>query len=498
MASVWLARLVGKHGFEKLVAVKTILPDRAEDPHFRRMFLDEARIASGIDHANVAHILDLGEQEDLLYLVMEWIDGDSLSKLHRAAEKRGRRIPLGVVLRVLADASSGLHAAHELKDASGRSLSVVHRDVSPQNILVSSQGNAKLIDFGIAKAVDRLTQTIASSGPSLKGKIGYMAPEQAMGQDLDRRTDVWALGAVLYFLLSGAAPFAGPNDVATLYELTRGKPAPPLPAHVPDPVHALVTQLLAHDPAARPQTASDVQRRLEQLMVTCGALTTTADVARYVEEQLAERADARRKAVSMALEAAKDRVKIGGLVGEGPEVSTATVPRPLARPLPELSPGNSDPRHLTSATLGSAAVVYAKTGPTAADTATKRMWAAVAGVAAALGLLVVFTVVTAFVRNGSTSGAAAPAPPASDVTPGPTTASPVVPLPPVTGVIGGTTPAAPDVAPSATASASASAVVPPAIVHPATKPAAATTTKQRTSGPSSGGTTKKGAVDDGF
>src|SRR2546430_11137552 len=205
MASVWLARLQGKHGFEKIVAVKTILPNFAADPRFRQMFLDEARIASRIEHANVARILDLGEQHDLLYLVMEWVDGDALSKLSRTVEKNNQQVPLGILLRIVKDACAGLHAAHELCDPRGQVLGVVHRDVSPHNILVNSNGAAKVIDFAVAKARDRHAEETSTG--ILKGKIHYMAPEQAMGKPVDRRADVWAIGAILYRMLAGKAPF---------------------------------------------------------------------------------------------------------------------------------------------------------------------------------------------------------------------------------------------------------------------------------------------------
>src|SRR3984957_17055844 len=152
MASVWAARQRGKHGFEKLVAIKTILPKFAADIRFQEMFLDEARIASRIEHLNVAQIFDLGEENDTLYLAMEYVDGEALSKLNRACMRKGVPIPTGLVLRVLADTCAGLHEAHELKDPSGKLLEIVHRDVSPHNVLVSSKGVAKLIDFGIAKA----------------------------------------------------------------------------------------------------------------------------------------------------------------------------------------------------------------------------------------------------------------------------------------------------------------------------------------------------------
>src|SRR5271165_1080543 len=138
MATVWLAQLRGKRGFEKLFAIKTIKTDLTDDPRFQEMFLDEARIASGIQHPNVAQILDLGEQEQVLYIVMEWVDGESLAKIRKLTSKRKSVLPIGVALRVLADACSGLHAAHELRDDDGEHLGIVHRDVSPQNILIST------------------------------------------------------------------------------------------------------------------------------------------------------------------------------------------------------------------------------------------------------------------------------------------------------------------------------------------------------------------------
>ncbi len=354
MALVWLARLVGKHGFEKLVAIKTILPEFAADTRFQQMFLDEARIASGIEHVNVAQILDLGEQHDILYIVMDWVDGDSLSKLHRAVERRGERIPLGILLRIFADACGGLHAAHELTDKTGRPLGVVHRDVSPQNILVSSKGNAKLIDFGIAKALVRLSGE--TNAGLLKGKIQYMAPEQAMGRPLDRRADVWAAGACLYYLLCGAPPFDGENQLATLHLLTGGNPPPPLPTSIPDTVRALVFRALAFDPSLRTPSAADLQRQLEQAMLGCGVYTMTSDVAAFVARELGDRAEARKHAIDVALNAASTRAHVntrilstssstsdsgtGTPIKSSPLASTST---PMNQPDPRMQPSLPDP-----------------------------------------------------------------------------------------------------------------------------------------------------------
>ena len=312
MASVWVARLQGKHGFEKLVAIKTILPMFAEDIRFQHMFLDEARIASRIEHMHVAQILDLGEEHDVLYLVMEWIDGDALSKLKRACDRNGIRIPPGILLRVLADTCGGLHAAHELAGADGASLGVVHRDVSPQNILVNTRGVAKLIDFGIAKARDRIAGD--TNAGLLKGKIQYMAPEQALGRVVDRRADVWAIGSILYALLAGRPPYDGENQLETLYLLTSGKPPDPLPETVPAAVRDVVSHALVHDPEKRYATAAEMQTALEKAMVDAMIVTTVADVAAFAAKQLAGRTEKRKQAIELALRAAADRLRMQALL----------------------------------------------------------------------------------------------------------------------------------------------------------------------------------------
>ena len=320
MASVWLARLQGKHGFEKLVAIKTILPHFAADVRFRRMFLDEARIASRIEHVNVAQILDLGEQYDLLYLVMEWVEGDALSKLCRAVEKNGKRLPLGILLRIVADACSGLHAAHELCDAEGHPLGVVHRDVSPQNILINAKGIVKIIDFGVARARDRRAEETTTG--ILKGKIHYMAPEQATGKPFDRRADVWAVGAILYRILSGHAPFEAENQLATLHLLSSGQPPPALPAHVPEKISAIVRRALTHDVEERFATAAELQAALEAAMRATGNMAEASNVAAYMGEQLADRAIARKETLAMAMKSAEERSRIAKVFQTNTEVAS--------------------------------------------------------------------------------------------------------------------------------------------------------------------------------
>src|SRR6185437_11733689 len=296
MATVWLARVTGKHGFEKLVAVKTIVPHLASEDGFRTMFLDEAAIASRIRHPNVADILDLGEEGATLYMVLEWINGDAWSKLWTAVQQRNEAFPIPLLLRIAADACAGLHAAHELRDEMGNLLNVVHRDVSPQNVMITVGGVTKVIDFGIAKAMDRTSENTRTG--LIKGKAQYTAPEQVRSRDFDRRVDLWAIGTVLYHYLSGHLPYEARNDLLTLKLLTEGRPPPPLPNTVPSAVVDVVMRALAHNPDHRFQTALDMQRALEAVLPQP---VTSTDVAAFLVERLQDRIETRRKDLAEAL-----------------------------------------------------------------------------------------------------------------------------------------------------------------------------------------------------
>jgi len=345
MAWVWLARLLGKHGFEKLVAIKTILPEFAADMRFQKMFLDEAHIASGIRHANVAQILDLGESRKVLYLVMEWVDGESLIRLGQALDEKEKELPNGVLLRVMADACGGLHAAHELADKQGHSLGVVHRDVSPDNILVDARGSAKIIDFGVAKARDRLGG--GSSSGMVKGKLEYMAPEQALGRAIDRRADVWGVGAVLYSLIARRFAYEGENHVEIAQRMAAGTAPAPLPGWVPSPIASVIMKSIAVDPDQRFATALDQQNAIEQAMIAANCATSTAEVAQFFADALPERAAERRESVEMALAAASRRSIPSPLLDDDrPHValrSAETLPEIEARPAIPPGPRESIP-----------------------------------------------------------------------------------------------------------------------------------------------------------
>jgi serine/threonine protein kinase len=306
MATVWLARMRGTRGFEKLVAIKIIKAELVDDPRFEEMFLDEARIASEIAHPNVAQIIDLGEKNGILYLVMEWVDGESVAKVRKFAAKARVRIPLGLSLRIIADACAGLHAAHELKGKDGLALGVVHRDVSPQNILISTAGAVKVIDFGVAKAQNRLA-TRTRTGV-VKGKVQYMAPEQARGEDHDRRVDVWALGVCLYELVADRLPFDGDNPLEVLSRITSDDP-PPIEAVVPQGVRDLVAKALARNPDSRFATSAAMRRAIEAVLGNLGVDSSAEDVAAFVDSYMPNRATERQDIVSRALKAAEARAR---------------------------------------------------------------------------------------------------------------------------------------------------------------------------------------------
>lgn len=307
MAVVWAARLKGTRGFQKIVAVKSMLPALSEDPQFEEMFLAEAELASRIRHPHVCEILDLGEENGILYLVMEWIDGEPLSALQKAARPRGG-VPIPIATKLAMKAALGLHAAHELKNDAGELVGLVHRDVSPQNILVTYEGIVKIVDFGVAKASE--SDGTHTRAGQVKGKVPFMSPEQAHGKPVDRRTDVFALGIVLYQMVTGKHPFRGENDMATLHRITDEQPVlPPRAVNtaIPPSLDAAIAQALEKDPAKRFATMLELVKALERALADLGAAGHDEDVAAFVQEVLGDRAEKRRNAIKDALRLADVR-----------------------------------------------------------------------------------------------------------------------------------------------------------------------------------------------
>ena len=298
-ASVWAARMKGPRGFEKIVAAKCLLSELLDDPDAETMFLDEARLVARIRHPNVAEVLDLGEENGVLFLVMEWVDGEPLTVITREARALGG-VPLDIALKIAKQACSGLHAAHDLRDDQGQLVGLVHRDVSPQNVLVGHDGQVKVIDFGVAKAASNQLRT---SVGQMKGKVAYMAPEQALGDPVDRRTDVFALGIVLYQLITGKHPFRGDNEFATLGRIRNKEPIEPpnrlLPS-LPDEVNDIIVKALSKPREGRFQTMNELQRALEKACPTQDSGNET--LAAFMKSILGGRGEKKRAAIRLAMQ----------------------------------------------------------------------------------------------------------------------------------------------------------------------------------------------------
>ena len=287
MAVVHLGKLQGPVGFSRTVAIKRLYPQYTRDPEFVSMLLDEARLAARIRHPNVVPTLDVVASSGELFLVMEYVHGDSLARLLRAATARKERVPLPVILSIVCGALGGLHAAHEARGARGEPLGIVHRDISPQNILVGSDGVPRIVDFGVAKAAGRVQTT---RDGQLKGKMGYFAPEQISGT-VTRKTDLFAMSIVLWEALAGRRLFRGENDATTLFNLLHAAVPPPstFAPEVPPALDAAILKGLERDPSKRFETAREMAIALEQSGRLAGTNETGAWVERLAVETLAKR-----------------------------------------------------------------------------------------------------------------------------------------------------------------------------------------------------------------
>ncbi|HLV64601.1 MAG TPA: serine/threonine-protein kinase [Polyangiaceae bacterium] len=298
MAQVWAGKPEGG-GLARTVAIKLVRPEYASDEEYARMFIDEAMVASSIHHPNVCEIHELGRDGDLLFMVLEWVAGDSLSGLvQRGSELRP--LPDEIAARIVADACAGLHAAHEAIGPDGQPLGIVHRDVSPPNILVSVHGHVKVSDFGIAKARHQLHSRTRTG--EIKGKFAYIPPEQILGRGVDRRADVYAMGCVLYVATLGLRPFG--SGAGALGKIVRGKFRLPreLREDYPEGLEAIIVKALAADPSKRYQTADEMRLALEQWLVTSGHVVVHGDVSRVVRERMTPE---RRKLVDAILSSSR-------------------------------------------------------------------------------------------------------------------------------------------------------------------------------------------------
>jgi eukaryotic-like serine/threonine-protein kinase len=274
MAEVYLAVHGELAGFRTPVVLKKVLPHLACNPEFIDMFLDEARIASLLDHPNVVRIYEVGRSDSEYFLAMELVQGKPLQALlRRAMDTRSSVLEPRLAAFIVAQAAAGLHHAHNLTDPLGNTLGLVHRDVSPQNILLSFEGSVKVIDFGVARALGRITETQTGG---MKGKFGYMSPEQARGEDLDLRADIFALGVVLWEAVTGKRLFQRDNDLATMRALIYDPiPRPSAVAPVVEGLESIIMRALARDPAQRFQTSRDLANALERFVVQSGGASAS-------------------------------------------------------------------------------------------------------------------------------------------------------------------------------------------------------------------------------
>ncbi|HEX4479033.1 MAG TPA: serine/threonine-protein kinase [Polyangiaceae bacterium] len=271
MATVHLGRLLGPVGFSRVVAIKRLHPSYACDPEFVAMFLDEARVTARIRHPNVASTLDVVVLHGELFVVMDYVHGEALSKMLRSGA-----VPVPIAASIMAGVLYGLHAAHEASTDDGTPLRIVHRDVSPQNILVGSDGTARVVDFGVAKAVGRLQTTREGA---LKGKIRYMSPEQISSEDVDRRSDIYAASVVLWEMLTGRRLHQADSEVRVMQRILAGAlEAPSRFVTLSPELDALVMKGLALDPADRFATASEMAEQIQRL-----AFATPGQVSEWVQ-----------------------------------------------------------------------------------------------------------------------------------------------------------------------------------------------------------------------
>ena len=287
MAHVWAAEPEGSGGISRTVAIKVIRAEFADDLDYARMFIDEATIATAVRHPNVCETFELNREKAVLFMAMEWIAGESLGGLLRA---QGGFLPLphALAVRIAADACAGLHAAHEAVDGDGNPLGVIHRDVSPPNILISLQGQVKVTDFGVAKAKYQLHERTKTG--EVKGKFGYLAPEQITGDPCDRRVDVYAMGCVLYVATLGARPFGnGPEAMTKILVGTYQLPSEIDPNYPPG-LELIVRRALEQRPADRFESADAMRHALEHWLWEQRMNITQADMARLVRERMAPEA----------------------------------------------------------------------------------------------------------------------------------------------------------------------------------------------------------------
>ncbi|NOY90762.1 MAG: protein kinase [Deltaproteobacteria bacterium] len=344
MAEVFLAKSFGIEGFEKIIAIKRILPTMAEDSDFIDMFIDEAKIAGQLSHANIAPIYELGKIGESHYIAMEYIWGKDLLQIMNRFRRMRKRMPPAMVAFVGGKMCEALDYAHQKRDRRGQPLNLIHRDMSPQNVLVSYEGSVKVIDFGIAKAASRTTKTQAGV---LKGKFGYMSPEQVRGLPIDHRSDVFAVGTCLYEMLTSERLFVGESDFSTLEKVRSASVVPPssMVKEIPPQLDAVIMKALARDPADRYSTAGALQEALLEFLATQRPPFTTSKLAQWMKTAFSDEFEKEKLRLDSFSQIGRPSVLGGGPQRRGPSRPGAPPPpRPMPRPVaPPKKPPADDP-----------------------------------------------------------------------------------------------------------------------------------------------------------
>ena len=345
MAEVFKAKTFGVEGFERLLAVKRILPNIAEDEEFITMFIDEAKIAVQLQHANIAQIFDLGKVDESYFIALEYVNGRDLRSIFDRMRSRGESLPIALACHVMMQVCEGLDYAHNKRDGQGRELHLIHRDISPQNVLIGYDGEVKLIDFGIAKAAGKASTTQAGI---LKGKFGYMSPEQVRGLPIDKRSDIFAVGIVLYELLTGERLFVGETDFSTLEKVRNVEIVPPSSYNkkIPQELERLMMKALARDPEDRYSNAIDLHDDLQSFLYSIGEFYSRKDLAAWmkktfaveIEEDNAKIEQYRQIAAPVAASTEVSRraavVGAGSRVGAPPAPATKDATRDMKKDVP--------------------------------------------------------------------------------------------------------------------------------------------------------------------
>jgi eukaryotic-like serine/threonine-protein kinase len=283
MAQIYLARQSGLGSFERHVVLKTILRERASDERFVTMFLDEAKLAATLNHQNIAQVYEVDQADGAYFMAMEYVHGENARAILETTLRRGWTIPLELAVMIVSGAAAGLHHAHERKGKQGQPLNIVHRDVSPANIMVGYDGSVKVLDFGIAKAEERATKTV---GGTIKGKYGYMSPEQCKGKPIDRRSDIFALGICLYEMTTLRRAFKGNDDFETMKRIVAGDVILPsvAVAGYPRELEAIILTAMANDPNARFQTAQEMTEALDAFAVRMKLTGSNTAMGRFMTQ----------------------------------------------------------------------------------------------------------------------------------------------------------------------------------------------------------------------